>query len=73
MELHIHTHLFSRVLKLEIPDTLCGYLLYDQKLDDTKYMKILSSDDVEDFEDDDEDLKKKKKKMMMMTMAMMMV
>ena len=55
LHLDPHTHLFSRVPKLEIPDTLRGYLLYEQKLDDTKYMKILSRmDEDDDFDDDDD-------------------
>ena len=55
LHLDSHTHLFNRVPKLDIPDTLYSYLLYDQKLDDTKYLKTLSRNDDDDDDDDDND------------------
>ena len=64
-EVDPHTHLFSRVPKLEIPDTLHGYLLYDQTLNNDDYDATLfmlsesdtglTDDDNDDDDDDDDD------------------
>ena len=45
LDLDPHTHLFTRVPRLALPSIMADYLLYDQKLDDTEYMKILSMAD----------------------------
>ena len=59
LEVDPHTHLFSRVPKLEIPYTLHDYLLYDQKLDDRDFEYFTSDgsddDDYYYFDDDDDD------------------
>ena len=58
LDLDPHTHLFGRVRKIGLPSLLTSYLLYDQTLDDTEYMEILSmadDDDISfvDFDSDD--------------------
>ena len=62
LEVDPHTHLFSRVPKLEIPDTVHGYLLYDQTLNNDDYdatLFMLSESDTgltdDDNDDDDDD------------------
>ena len=34
LEMDLHTHLFDRVPKLGLPRSLCGYILYNQTLDE---------------------------------------
>lgn len=54
LDLDPHTHLFYRVPKLEIRETLRGYLLYGKTLDDTEYMETLSK--VYEYNEDHEPL-----------------
>ena len=59
LKLEPHTHLFGRIPMLGLPSIMTDYLLYDQKLDDTEYMQILSRVDndefnLEDYFDDDD-------------------
>ena len=61
METHPHDNLFSAVSKLDIPETLKAFLLYDMSLDeefidDGVWKKYLGkTDDDEDEDDDDTD------------------